>query len=284
MNYYIVDDDISVVKSLERIVLDRGIGNVVGCNTDASEAIIEIREERPDIVMVDFLMREMDGIALIERVKTFAPNTFFIMISKVSDKSLVQRAYDAGIEFFINKPINFKEVERVTANVAERIDLRRTVSGIMHEIGLSKTLVDKPKNATPTRAKKNNIDILLSSLGMLGEKGSNDIRAIYRYMEDHNCHYDKEVLEAVARNEVDTVKNVEQRVRRAIKKGLRNTAVMRIEDPDCDAVVIYAAYVFDHLSIKAEMDNIDGISPTGGRINLAKFMDGLVLYANNGND
>ncbi len=68
-------------------------------------------------------MKEMDGITFIKEVKKFNREAAFIMISKLSDKSLVNQAYDAGVEFFVSKPINVLEIERVCQNIIERIGI-----------------------------------------------------------------------------------------------------------------------------------------------------------------
>ena len=59
MDFYILDDDIAVVKTLKHIISDREIGTVAGYNTDVECAIADIREERPEIIMVDFMMKEI---------------------------------------------------------------------------------------------------------------------------------------------------------------------------------------------------------------------------------
>lgn len=43
------------------------------------------------------------------------------MISQVSDTDLITEAYNLGIEFFINKPINIIEVEKVANKVAQKL-------------------------------------------------------------------------------------------------------------------------------------------------------------------
>ena len=78
------------------------------------------------------------------------------------------------------------------------------------------------------------------------------------------------------------MKNIEQRARRAIKKGLTNTANAALDDYAGNVVDVYAGYVFDFKSIKDEMNAIEGKgSPAGGRVSLSRFMDGLIAYYNN---
>lgn len=47
------------------------------------------------------------------------------MISQVAAKELIGKAYDAGIEFFISKPINIIEVKSVIRNVVSRSRMRK---------------------------------------------------------------------------------------------------------------------------------------------------------------
>ena len=269
MDFYILDDDIAVVKTLKHIITERKIGTVIGYNTDVECAIEDIKEESPSIIMVDFMMKEMDGITFIKEVKKFNREAAFIMISKLSDKSLVNQAYDAGVEFFVSKPINVLEIERVCQNIIERIRLKKVVDNIQNafmEVNNSSDGVQAKRELTAER-KQN----------WLGEKGTNDIRKIYACMEKSNSAYSKHILGDVARSLGDSEKNVEQRVRRALKKALSNVAAAKI-DMIQDDIQIYAKYVFDHLSIKMEVNFQEGLSPAGGRVSISKFMDGLNVY------
>lgn len=49
MDFYILDDDIAVVKTLKHIITERKIGTVIGYNTDVECAIEDIKEENPSI-------------------------------------------------------------------------------------------------------------------------------------------------------------------------------------------------------------------------------------------
>lgn len=279
MDFYILDDDIAVVKTLKHIITDRNIGTVVGYNTDVECAIGDIKEESPSIIMVDFMMKEMDGITFIREVKKFNREAAFIMISKLSDKSLVNQAYDAGVEFFVSKPVNVLEIERVCQNVIERMKLKKVVDNIQSAFMAvnSEDSKSQVKREVPAERKQNWLDIMLGSLGILGEKGTNDIRKIYERMEKSGRGYSKQILSDVAESIGDSEKNVEQRVRRALKKALTNVAATKIDMLEDDSQ-IYAKYVFDPLSIKMEVNFQEGLASAGGRVSISKFMDGLNVY------
>lgn len=275
MKYYLIDDEIGIVKTLDNIIESRDLGEVSGYSTDPARAAEEIIGINPDIVLADLLMSGKDGISLVGEIKKVRPHILFVMISKVTDKSMVEQAYSAGVEFFIHKPINVIEVERVLRNVSDRLKMKNIVSNIRG--------IFEEEERTPAGAKKNDssaqeINLLLGLLGMLGEKGTPDILAICRYLDETGESYSKEVLVKVAENRGESPKNLEQRMRRAIKKGLVNVANLAIDDYSNEVFQIYAGYVFDFKNIKDEMEFIKGNSAGGGRVNLSKFIEGLLLY------
>jgi len=65
---------------------------------------------------------------------------------------------------------------------------------------------------------------------------------------------------------------------RAMKKGLSNAAALAIEDYGNEILQTYAGYVFDFRNIREEMDYIKGTRVGKGRVNVAKFIEGLLLY------
>jgi len=277
MNYYIVDDNIAVIKVLENLIRTRGLGTVAGSETDPEAAVREIARIRPDIVLVDLLMGGIDGITLVQEIKKEAPEIAFVMISKVTDKKMIQTAYEAGIEFFIQKPINVIEVERVLNGLMEKLKMKKIVTSIRdlfpEEAGAS--------SAQQVEVDNNRINVFLGMLGMLGEKGAQDIQSMAQLMLRTDRPFDRQILEETAAALQDTVKNVEQRARRAIKKGLTNTANAALDDYAGNIVDVYAGYVFDFKALKEEMNAIEGKGGAGGRISLSRFMDGLIAYYNN---
>ncbi len=130
MKIYIVDDDITVVKMLENIIEDCDLGKVCGYSLDCSACIEEISVLSPDIVLIDLLMPGRDGISVVKELKAANDNLKFIMISQVSSKDLISKAYMAGIDFFINKPINMIEVKTVINNISEKIKFEKTFKNI----------------------------------------------------------------------------------------------------------------------------------------------------------
>lgn len=273
MKYYIVDDDINIVKILTNIIERKNIGEVIGYSYDGEKAVQDIIFKNPDIVLVDLLMPQKDGNSIVKEIKAFKPNVNFIMISQISDKDLISEAYCAGIEFFISKPINIIEVEKVTGLVAEKIQMSNLLSGIKEMCG---SIGAKEPSKTD---KLKEIKYLLGMLGMLGEKGTNDVIHICEYLINAEADYNNMTILKICEQLNENPKILKQRIRRAIKKGLTNMAYIGLEDSYSDIFQNYSNVFFDFESVKREMDYIRKRSSSGGQVNIDKFIERLMLHS-----
>ncbi|ATW25081.1 DNA-binding domain-containing protein [Candidatus Formimonas warabiya] len=271
MKYYIVDDDEGMVRVLTKIIEKSNLGEVVGFAYDGETALKKILVSDVNIVLVDFLMPKLDGVSLIREIKQAKPDICLIMVSQVSHEELVTSAYEAGIEFFISKPINKVEVEKVAQLVAEKMELQKMLGKIQRVIN-SKLI--------PTAGRKDKLkDVkrLLGVLGMLGEKGTNDIIRIVMYLNEKRKPYEECDLNTICSALGENPIIVKQRIRRAIKKGLTNMAYLGLEDYYNEQFQSYAGVLFDFGSVKAEMAYLKGQGKSGGKANIDKFMEGLLL-------
>lgn len=272
MKYYIIDDDVNIVKILTNLIEANESGEVIGSSNDGETALNEILICNPDIVLVDLLLPKLDGNSLVREVKLLKPRIKFIMISQVSDTKLVEDSYNSGIEFFISKPINKIEVEKVTGKVAEKIEIENMLNNIKK--------VFKDTN-TEKKSENNNMKIIkriLSKFGMLGEKGTNDIIKISLYLLETKKSFEECNFNDLCCIIGDSPKTVQQRMRRAIKTGLTNLAYIGIEDYYNESFQDYSKGMFDFASVKAEMDYIKGKNKTGGKVIIGKFFEGLLLH------
>ncbi len=275
MRFYLVDDDIMVIRILENIIEEADLGDVIGHSTDSEAAIHDIVLKKPDIVLVDMLMPLKDGTRVVADVKSQSHDIHFIMISQVSTKNMISKAYTAGIEFYINKPINKIEVMSVIKRVKEKITLEKNFK-----------IIESMVSGSPVEAKPKmqdnqlrNIRVAFSKLGIMGEKGGEDILTICRYMLDNGItNFDfkvKDICDRLSENP----KAMEQRVRRAINKGLINIASVGIEDYMNENFTRYSNSLYDFENVKAEMDHIRGKRDSGGKISVKRFIENLLLMS-----
>ncbi len=282
MKFYIADDDLSIIHALEEIIEEENLGEILGSSLDGETAYNDLILMHPDIVLVDLLMPEKDGATLVQELSKELPDTHFIMISQVSTKSLIAKAYDAGIEFFISKPINRIEVLKVLQNIIEKIHMQRKFN-IIETIFKTSAATGKPMAFSEIKddhvdREIRKIKIIVSKLGIMGEKGGDDILFICQHIlrkgEQNQDISVRDFCEMLS----DNPKAMEQRIRRAINRGLVNIANLGIEDYMNDVFIRFSSTLYDFENVKAEMDFIRGKRRDGGKINVRKFIENLLLH------
>ena len=99
----IADDHRTFAEALRTVIdLERGLV-VTEVVTDGRTAVEKVGVERPDVVLLDLDMPEMDGIAATREIKRVNPDARVILISAYEDDELVARALRAGAAGFISK-------------------------------------------------------------------------------------------------------------------------------------------------------------------------------------
>ncbi len=279
MKIYIIEDDIIVIKMLENIIEDNDLGTVCGYSLNGNDGIAEISVLCPDIVLVDLLMPEKDGIAVVKELKNMSINSKFIMISQVSSKNMVGKAYSEGVDFFISKPINVIEVTTIIKNVIEQINYKTTLENIRNLFANDGNAASISEDTNLGKIKK--IQLILNKLGMSGEKGAKDIISICEYLINNKQNMSDVNINDICKKLSSNSKNMEQRIRRAVSKGLTNISNLGIEDYMNEIFILYSNSIYNFEDVKAEMDHIRGKSKSGGKINIKKFIDGLMIHVDN---
>lgn len=277
MNIFIVEDDSNIIRILEKIIIDRELGKLLGHANDGIAGLREIQNLKPDIVLVDLLMPGKDGISLVREVKAIYTDIQFIMISQVSSKDMIGKAYQSGIEYFISKPINAIEVESVICKVEEKLNINRKLNQIQSLFANDSNHQKEEKNIN--RIEK--IKRIMRMIGIAGESGSQDILNITRYIIDTKQNIDNFTMRELCSNFTDQAKTMEQRIRRTAMVGMINLANLGIEDYMNETFVEYSNGLYNFEQIKIEMDYIRGKTKKRGKVNLKKFIDGMVFYSNN---
>lgn len=169
----IVEDDPKVGESIRLLLKKRGYETLVASN--GKEALPLFRQEMVDLVITDLLMPKMDGIELLEAVKSLKPETEVIVISAQGTIEKAVQAMKLGAFDFIEKPIN----PRVISLVVERALEKQTL--ILQNRDLRSKLEDKFhfKNIIGRSAKMIKIFELIqhiapydSSVLIIGESGT----------------------------------------------------------------------------------------------------------------
>lgn len=107
LNIAIADDNRQTLEMLGEILESEKDYHVVGKADNGNEAYNMIMRTKPDVVLLDIVMPGMDGISVMEKVKSneeFKENTSFIMVTAASSENLTADAFKLGASYYIMKP------------------------------------------------------------------------------------------------------------------------------------------------------------------------------------
>jgi len=116
----LVDDHGLVRRGFRRMLEDEPDIHVVGEASDGKEAIELTRSLRPQVVVMDCALPEINGLQATRKILAFAPETLVLMLSMHTEDTWVRQAMDAGARGYVLK--NAMDLELGTA-------IRRIVKG-----------------------------------------------------------------------------------------------------------------------------------------------------------
>ncbi|ARK21899.1 response regulator [Sporosarcina ureae] len=283
MRYFIVDDDKASRVMLKNILAEQE-GIVIGEAESGVKAIPQILSLVPDVVLIDLLMPELDGIETIQQLKTQGYSGQFIMLSQVVNKEMVGEAYEVGVEFFIHKPINQIEVQSIVRRTAEQLRLKNSLLTIRESLAQFGS-VEQP---TAQQSVKDVVLKKLHDMGIFSDSASRDIVAIMEVLNEQRAIQLpplKELYEAaltklgVPDGDISKEsKAMEQRIRRSILTAMEHLASLGAVDYTIDEFEYYAPRFFDFQEISLRMKQIqeENFEVRPVKVNSKKFLH--VLY------
>jgi len=97
-------DDLSFMRMVQKEILEEKGYEVVGEASDGIEAIEKYKTLRPDIVILDITMPNMNGLEAMHKIFEIDKSARIIMCSALGQQQLIVEAIKAGVKDFIVKP------------------------------------------------------------------------------------------------------------------------------------------------------------------------------------
>lgn len=116
----LVVDDESLTRDLLRMMLERADFRVMEAE-DGVDALEKIREQRPDAVILDVMMPNMDGFAVCQTLRQEAATADLpvLMLSAKTQPEAVEEGMRAGATRYLPKPISYKDLIRHVKEVLD---------------------------------------------------------------------------------------------------------------------------------------------------------------------
>ena len=98
----VVVDDVAETRELLRVLLQGDGIHVVGEAGTGEQALDVVRRLRPDVVLMDVMMPELDGLEATRKIKEAVPETQVVILSYNDDRKLRERAFAVGaFDYFV---------------------------------------------------------------------------------------------------------------------------------------------------------------------------------------
>jgi two-component system nitrogen regulation response regulator NtrX len=177
----VVDDEERIRQSLNGILKDEGYEVVE--SKDGVQALKQLENDPPDLVLLDIWMPGMDGMEVLERMKGQIPNLPVIMISGHGNIELAVKAVKLGAYDFIEKPLSLEKVLLAVNNALLFSKLEQENRALRQEVERKYEIVG---NSAEVQKLKEQIKIVAPTNGWVlinGENGTGKelvARAIHR--------------------------------------------------------------------------------------------------------
>jgi DNA-binding NtrC family response regulator len=126
MRLLAVDDETVALASVRRLLKRRGISRVDTCD-NGREAIEWIKKNSYDVVLLDLLMPEVDGLHVLKAARPFSPQTQFLMLTAVDDVTTAVKAIHLGAYDYLVKPV---ENERLLLTIERAFERKGLIAGL----------------------------------------------------------------------------------------------------------------------------------------------------------
>ncbi len=126
----LVDDERLIIRGLTAVVPWAKLGcEVVGSAYDGANGLEMIRELRPDIVMTDIRMPNMDGLTMLAAIRSEHPEIQMSVLTAYRDFEYARQAITLGVCRYLLKPSNLEELKDAVRQMVSRLDAMPRLAG-----------------------------------------------------------------------------------------------------------------------------------------------------------
>ncbi len=113
----VVDDEKEICDFLRSFFEERNY-KVVTANS-GKQAIEEIKKSKPQVVLLDIKMPEMDGVQTLKEIKASTPKIKVIMVTAIETRDKIEECLRLGADNYITKPLSLEYLEN---DVREKVE------------------------------------------------------------------------------------------------------------------------------------------------------------------
>lgn len=183
--------------------------SVVGAAGDGRTALAAIREQKPDVAIIDLRLPEIDGLRILELLNTEREPTKVLILTAFMDSSTVYRAFANGARGFLEKAASFREI----TDAVLQVGAGRTVIAPFAQDVLARELRTRKENDDKPTLTTREVDILrLAADGYSAQRIATELHISQATVKTHLQHIYEKL----------SVSDRASAVAQAIRRGLLN--------------------------------------------------------------
>lgn len=130
MKYVVVEDEIRIREGIEKLIRKLSSEeDEIQCAENGKDGMELIQKIKPDLIITDIRMPEMDGLSMLSALKNMGELPKTILLSAYSEFEYARRAMKLGINDYILKPISIVEFTDVFKKSVRAIELEKALAG-----------------------------------------------------------------------------------------------------------------------------------------------------------
>lgn len=119
IKFLIVDDEPDVVSQVGELFTLRNYAVVTA--TSGTKALEQMKKEKPNIVILDIRMPDINGIDVLKEIKKTYPKTRVIMLTGIEDDVTKNMAMELGASGYLTKPYSYSELIEMARKLIQDI-------------------------------------------------------------------------------------------------------------------------------------------------------------------
>lgn len=143
----IADADFVFAKELSRALEESGKFQVIDIALNGKQVVRMVEERRPDVLVMDILLPELDGLSVLEEISSAVPSPIVIATSAFLSNYVAVSAMGLGVRQLIKKPCDAESVAarveqtcRILPRSGIGYDRRSLIANILHDVGVPANL------------------------------------------------------------------------------------------------------------------------------------------------
>ena len=139
----IADADFVFAKELSHALEESGTFQVIDIALNGKQAVRMVEERHPDVLVMDILLPELDGLSVLEKISSITPLPIIIATASFLSNYVAVAALDLGVRQIIKKPCDAASVAasvgracRILSRSGIGYDRRSLIANTLHDVGV----------------------------------------------------------------------------------------------------------------------------------------------------